>query len=77
MDVSLVVRFVNHLQEGIASAKRDLRAFSLDIAHFQNQTRKHFKGWFDPEYLKESTANAENAFHHARGRMVGALAQTA
>ncbi len=26
MDVSLVVCFVNHLQEGIASAKRDLRA---------------------------------------------------
>ncbi|PIT68269.1 phage tail tape measure protein, partial [Bartonella tribocorum] len=77
MDVSLVVRFVNHLQEGIASAKRDLRAFSLDVAHFQNQTRKHFKGWFDPEHLKEATANAENAFIHARGRMVGAIAQTA
>ncbi|WP_019219092.1 phage tail tape measure protein [Bartonella florencae] len=77
MDVSLVVRFVNHLQEGIASAKRDLRAFSLDIAHFQNQTRKHFKGWFDPEHLKQATANAESAYIHARGRMVGAVAQTA
>ncbi|UNF36491.1 phage tail tape measure protein [Bartonella krasnovii] len=77
MDVSLVVRFVNHLQEGIASAKRDLKAFSLDIAHFQNQTRKHFKGWFDPEHLKQVTANAESAYIHARGRMVGAVAQTA
>ncbi|EJF87190.1 phage tail tape measure protein [Bartonella rattimassiliensis] len=77
MDVSLVVRFVNHLQEGIASAKRDLRAFSADVAHFQQQTRKHFKGWFDPEHLAEATANAENAFNHARGRMVGAIAQTA
>ncbi|WP_019221566.1 phage tail tape measure protein [Bartonella senegalensis] len=77
MDVSLVVRFVNHLQEGIASAKRDLRAFSLDIAHFQNQTRQHFKGWFDPEHLKDSTEKAQNAYIHARGRMVGAIAQTA
>nr|WP_236095454.1 hypothetical protein [Bartonella henselae] len=71
MDVSLVVRFVNHLQEGIASAKLDLKAFSSDVAHFQQQTRKHFKGWFDPDHLKEATANAENAFIHARGRMVG------
>ncbi|WP_244979328.1 phage tail tape measure protein [Bartonella queenslandensis] len=77
MDVSLVVRFVNHLQEGIASAKRDLKAFSSDVAHFQQQTRKHFKGWFDPEHLSEATVHAENAFHHARGRMVGAIAQTA
>ncbi|UNF39900.1 phage tail tape measure protein [Bartonella krasnovii] len=77
MDVSLVVRFVKHLQEGIASAKRDLKAFSLDIAHFQNQTRKHFKGWFDPEHLKQATANAESAYIHARGRMVGAVDQTA
>ncbi|CDO48992.1 phage tail tape measure protein [Bartonella tribocorum] len=77
MDVSLVVRFVNHLQEGIASAKRDLRAFSSDVAHFQNKTRQHFKNWFDPEHLREATVNAENAFIQARGRMVGALAQTA
>nr|WP_019223998.1 phage tail tape measure protein [Bartonella rattaustraliani] len=77
MDVSLVVRFVNHLQEGIASAKRDLKAFSADVAHFQHQTRKHFKGWFELEHLKDATADAENAFNHARGRMVGALAQTA
>ncbi|MET3590538.1 TP901 family phage tail tape measure protein [Bartonella silvatica] len=77
MDVSLVVRFVNHLQEGIASIKRDLKTFSSDVAYFQQQTRKHFKGWFDPEHLSEATANAENAFIHARGRMVGALAQTA
>ncbi|WP_208434694.1 phage tail tape measure protein [Bartonella taylorii] len=77
MDVSLVVRFVNHLQEGIASAKRDLAAFSSDVAHFQNKTRQHFKNWFDPEHLREATANAENAFNHARGRMVGAIAQTA
>ncbi|WP_330169125.1 phage tail tape measure protein [Bartonella grahamii] len=77
MDVSLVVRFVNHLQEGIASAKRDLAAFSLDIAHFQNKTRQHFKNWFDPEHLKESTEKAQNAYIHARGRMVGAIAQTA
>ncbi|WP_375674723.1 phage tail tape measure protein, partial [Bartonella sp. CL100XZDX] len=77
MDVSLVVRFVNHLQEGIASAKRDLAAFSSDVAHFQNKTRQHFKGWFDPEHLEDATKNAENAFNHARGRMVGAIAQTA
>lgn len=77
MDVSLVVRFVKHLQEGIASAKRDLKAFSLDIAHFQNQTRKHFKGWLNPEHLKQATANAESAYIHARGRMVGAVDQTA
>ncbi|WP_455466579.1 phage tail tape measure protein [Bartonella sp. B39] len=77
MDVSLVVRFVNHLQEGIASAKRDLAAFSSDVAHFQNKTRQHFKNWFDPEHLREATANAENAFNQARGRMVGAIAQTA
>ncbi|WP_375642594.1 phage tail tape measure protein, partial [Bartonella sp. CM100XJJH] len=77
MDVSLVVRFVNHLQEGIASAKRDLAAFSSDVAHFQNKTRHHFKGWFDPEHLEDATRNAENAFNQARGRMVGALAQTA
>ncbi|WP_273760206.1 phage tail tape measure protein [Bartonella sp. ML70XJBT.G] len=77
MDVSLVVRFVNHLQEGIASAKRDLAAFSSDVAHFQNKTRQHFKNWFDPKHLKEATANTENAFNQARGRMVGAIAQTA
>ncbi|VEJ44891.1 phage tail tape measure protein [Bartonella vinsonii] len=77
MDVSLVVRFVNHLQEGIASAKRDLQAFSADVAHFQNKTRQHFKNWFDPEHLEDATKNAENAFNQARGRMVGALAQTA
>ncbi|WP_375669140.1 phage tail tape measure protein [Bartonella sp. MR168JLCBS] len=77
MDVSLVVRFVNHLQEGIASAKRDLAAFSSEVAHFQNKTRQHFKNWFDPEHLEDATKNAENAFNHARGRMVGAIAQTA
>ncbi|WP_375694065.1 phage tail tape measure protein [Bartonella sp. AD24XZML] len=77
MDVSLVVRFVNHLQEGIASAKRDLAVFSSDVAHFQNKTRQHFKNWFDPEHLSQATKNAENAFIQARGRMVGALAQTA
>ncbi|WP_375669809.1 phage tail tape measure protein, partial [Bartonella sp. CL29QHWL] len=77
MDVSLVVRFVNHLQEGIASAKRDLAAFSSDVAHFQNKTRQHFKNWFDPEHLEDATKNAENAFIQARGRMVGAIAQTA
>ncbi|ACS51775.1 phage tail protein [Bartonella grahamii as4aup] len=77
MDVSLVVRFVNHLQEGIASAKRDLAAFSSDVAHLQNKTRQHFKGWFDPEHLEDATKNAKNAFIQARGRMVGAIAQTA
>ncbi|WP_375644983.1 phage tail tape measure protein, partial [Bartonella sp. MR100HLJHH] len=77
MDVSLVVRFVNHLQEGIASAKRDLAAFSSEVAHFQNKTRQHFKNWFDPEHLEDATKNAENAFIQARGRMVGAIAQTA
>ncbi|WP_375697393.1 phage tail tape measure protein [Bartonella sp. AC329YNZD] len=76
MDVSLVVRFVNHLQEGIASAKRDLKALSADVAHFQSQTRKHFKGRFDSEHLEDATKNAENAFIQARGRMVGAIAQT-
>ncbi|UTO29273.1 phage tail tape measure protein [Bartonella harrusi] len=77
MDVSLVVRFVNHLQEGIASAKRDLQAFSADVAHLQKQTRQHFQKWFDPQHLEDATKNAELAFIQARGRMVGAIAQTA
>ncbi|WP_336288660.1 phage tail tape measure protein, partial [Bartonella sp. CB60] len=77
MDVSLVVRFVNHLQEGIASAKRDLRAFGLDVANFQKETQRNFKNWFSSDHIRETTKNAEIAFSHARGRMVGALAQTA
>ncbi|WP_246798886.1 phage tail tape measure protein, partial [Bartonella tribocorum] len=47
------------------------------FAPLQQQTRKHFKGWFDPEHLSEATAHAENAYIHVRGRMVGAVAQTA
>lgn len=77
MDVSLVVRFVKHLQEGIASAKRDLQAFSSDVAHLQNKTRQDFKNWFDPKHLEDATRNAETAFSHARGRMVGTIDQTA
>ncbi|WP_455475443.1 phage tail tape measure protein [Bartonella sp. B17] len=77
MDVSLVVRFVNHLQEGIASAKRDLKAFSSDVARFQKETQQSFKNWFSSDHIHEATKNAEVAFSHARGRMVGAIAQTA
>ncbi|KEG17036.1 phage tail tape measure protein [Bartonella bacilliformis] len=77
MDISLVVRFVNQLQEGISSAKRDLQTFGSDVAHFQKETQKHFKNWFSSENLEEARNNADIAFSHARGRMVGAIAQTA